>query len=125
MTKINEKNILLYGGSTEIKSNALETWLFVIDTNITKIIDNEVRNSKIKIYEITDNEIYYEYCFENQFKISLININGITVCSDEVSAIENYPKTSTIPIDNLPSGVYFVVVNTGGDVLCEKVVIAR
>jgi hypothetical protein len=123
MAKISSNKIILYGGITEIDLEALETWVFVIDTNITKIIDNEVRNSKIKIYEITDNEIYYEYYFNNPYRISLVNINGITLYSEEISAIENYPQTSSIPIDYLPSGIYFVVINTGPEVLCEKVVI--
>jgi hypothetical protein len=125
MTKINDNNILLYGGGTEKISDALETWIFVIDTNITTVLDNNANKPKFSINYISEDEIIIESNFDNPLKISLVNLNGITLYSEEISAIENYSKTSTIPIDNLPPGVYFVIVNTGAEVLCEKVAIYR
>jgi N-acetylneuraminic acid mutarotase len=122
MTLIDNKKVLLFGGCHPDTCRN-DTWLFVLDS-LKSEVENIIKNKlKFSINYISENEINYEINYVNPLKISLVNINGIAVFSDEITAIDNISNTSVIPIENLPSGIYFVVVNTGDEVLCEKVVI--
>jgi hypothetical protein len=130
LSSIDSNKILMFGGSVDGTipySRNDETWLFVLDSVSTSVDESFFEQNKIKIHQISENELEIIYNTNHDFK-SKIMIYDIRGNLQFIESLENQitgQNRKVIDISRLSTGVYSIIIQNGIDFYRDKFVVIK
>jgi hypothetical protein len=126
MAVIDSNKVLLFGGYN-INYKLVDTWLFILDSVSTSVIEPIFEQNYLNLHQISDNDLEILYNSNNELNsiITIYDIRGNLQYSSTLSNQIIGINRQLVDISRLSTGVYYIIIQNGVNFLREKFIVYR